>query len=227
MPLATSSNPKQPKPVNRADYRLDVLGLPGPINRWLMANIEKLPCKFSSADELALEDVEVNEVFVQSERVVEKPADDGDSPFTESPTYPYTRAFVSHALLVPLWARSSSWAVLETFKGTADDLRAPNWVSWDNNHYFPQHLNLFIAFSIQVAEWTVNSGKGGVCSSLPRWADRVCKAATSIPNDDRFHPTPASRTLFYVINRLTPLHFFRGFDGESKSEEQEYCVHVD
>ncbi|KXN91388.1 hypothetical protein AN958_00911 [Leucoagaricus sp. SymC.cos] len=126
-----------------------------------MANIEKSPCEFSSADELVLEDVEVNEVFVQLERVVEKPTDDSDSPFTESPTYRlYMRAFVSHALSVPLWARSSPWAVLETFKGTADDLRAPNWVSWDNNHYFfPQHLNLFIAFSIQVAGWTVNSGK--------------------------------------------------------------------
>ncbi|KAF8057435.1 hypothetical protein FPV67DRAFT_1677229 [Lyophyllum atratum] len=170
--------PARPRAIRPEEYRLKVLGLPGPIDRWLSANarMEQAWTNIVFLEGFPeWEDVRRNRVFCTVKRERVKPVDDPDSIFTESDTYRlYLTGTICDSLLVETPLRTSPRAVLDHYVGSSDDLSAPEWTRWNDDILeFCQPRDTFIALFARMALWKHNLNEIGLSSRMFHWATGI------------------------------------------------------
>lgn len=159
--------------AERQAYRLDVLKLPGPIDRWLTVN-SHCPRITCLQDYLLLTDInrEYVDCFVESICVETAINCAG---LIQPPTYSlYISARVPSSTPTLLFLRKSPRALLERFTGFNNALDAPEWTRWDKPTLeFQQPKATFAAIFIRMAGWNENKDEPGLPYIMAQWARSV------------------------------------------------------
>ncbi|GLB41485.1 hypothetical protein LshimejAT787_1000850 [Lyophyllum shimeji] len=170
--------PTHPRRLKPEEHRRDILGLPGPIDRWLAGNMkmEHAWTNVAFLDEFPeMEEVRRNQVVCTVERERSQPEDDPDSIFTESDTFRlYLSATISGNLPVDTPFRTSPRAILDLFVGSPDEPFAPDWVRSERDVFkFRQPRDTFIALFSRMALWQDNLNEARLSSAMFDWASAI------------------------------------------------------
>ena len=157
-------------------YRWEVLHLPGPVDRWLVANIRSprinflqhyLMSKGGYGYVTCFIEIKSEEVcfFViqiyQCVGLIYYLAPKHESPCTKVDyVYTYINAVASPQSKTNLFLRTSPRAILEWFTGSNTAIDAPDWPSWDRKTWEFQQPELnFASLFMQMASWEANQNQ--------------------------------------------------------------------
>jgi hypothetical protein len=156
-------------------YRQEVLHLPGPVDRWLIANIRSPRINFLQnylmfeegygyvACSVEIESEEVSSLSTSTRAliscIIQLPS---TNPFAERLTkYTlYVEAVASPRSKLHLHLRKSPRAILERFTGLNTAIDAPDWTSWERKTWEFQQPQLdFASLFVRMASWKENQNQ--------------------------------------------------------------------
>jgi len=162
---------KKPPRRNRDAYRREVLGLPGPVDRWLTANSA---CGTTNLLCTLLMNNEVEDFVICTVRRVRIEATPNDTIFGDPDTHIlYITASATNES-IPIFHRTSPTAILDHFVGNTRDIAAPEWMAWDRVELqFRQPRSSIADIFARLAVSDHNSLERGLSFRMIEWAKNI------------------------------------------------------